>query len=109
MAAGQEAPPPAALREGRSWLCRVYGFSPTWGGPLTVYFFSRRLSSPSALGRMVVLLCGGARFEAEEVWVEELPFPAWGHAVVVDLRGKPVLVSAVREEVKRMLEEYRAR
>ena len=88
-------------------MCRVRGRSPA-EGDLAVYALLPRLLPPGSLSRLALMLSADPSFEAEEEWVEELPVPAWGHAVV-GLRGKPVFVSAVREEVKRMLEEYRAR
>jgi hypothetical protein len=105
MAAGQEAPSPAAGKGG--WLYRVRGLSPACGRDLTVYVLAPALLSPGAAGRAAVMLSGDPRFVAYEVWAERLPFPARGFAVVDTEAGR--VTPAVPEEVWRRLEEYRAR
>jgi hypothetical protein len=108
MAAGQEAPSPAAAGGG-GWLYRVEGRSPARGPDrkLVVYVLAPELLSPGSAGRLATMLSGDPRFEAYEVWAERLPFPARGFAAVDAEEGS--VTPAVPEEVWRRLEEYRAR
>ena len=53
------------------------------------------------------MLSSDPRFEAYEVWAERLPFPARGFAAVDAEEGEAA--PAVREDILRRLEEYRAR
>ena len=106
MAAGQEAPSPAAGEGG--WLYRVRGLSPARDNrPLAVYVLHSRLLAPSALELMCGVLCGDSRFKAKEAWAECLSFPARGFATVDTEAGR--VIPAVPEEVWRRLEECRAR
>jgi hypothetical protein len=109
MAAGQEAPPPAALREGRGWLYRVRGRSPALGEEIVIYVLLPKLLTPSSLGRLATVLSGDPQFEREEAWAERLPFPATGYALVELEEGH--VHSGIPDEVRvrRRLEEYRAR
>ena len=106
MAAGQEAPSPAAAGGG-DWLYRVRGLSGSCGRDLTVYVLAPKLISPGTAGRLATILSGDPRFEAYEVWAERLPFPARGFAVVDAEEGEAM--PAAPEEVWRRLEECRAR
>jgi hypothetical protein len=101
-------PPAAPAGEGRGRLCRVEGYSPARDALLAVYALLPKPMNPPQLERLAGLLSGDARFEAHAILVEELPFPARGHAVV-DLREGRLLAAAVPEEVRRRLEEHRAR
>jgi hypothetical protein len=109
MAAGQEAPPPAALREGRGWLYRVRGRSPARGEEIVIYVLFPELLPPDPAGRAATMLSGDPQFEREEAWAERLPFPARGF-VLVELEEGHVH-SGIPDEVRvrRRLEEYRAR
>jgi len=108
MAAGQEAPSPAAAGGG-GWLYRVRGFSPGRGPgrKLVVYVLAPELLSPGSTGRLAAMLSSDPRFEAYEVWAERLPFPARGFAAVDLEEGEAA--PGVREDILRRLEEYRAR
>ncbi len=84
------------------------GYSPARDALLAVYALLPKPMNPPQLERLAGLLSGDARFEAHAIAAEDLPFPARGHAVV-DLREGRVLAAAVPEEVRRRLEEHRAR
>ena len=106
MAAGQEAPSPAAGEGG--WLYRVRGLSPARGRELAVYVLTPEpLLSPGTAGRTALILSGDPRFEAYEVWAERLPFPARGFATVDFEEGR--VYAGIPEKVRRRLEECRAR
>jgi len=107
-AAARATQPTAPAGEGRGRLCRVEGRSPARGALLAVYTFLPKPMDPSSLERLAGLLSSDARFEAHAILVEELPFPAHGHAVV-DLSEGRLLAAAVPEEVRRRLEEHRSR
>jgi hypothetical protein len=108
MAAGQEAPSPAAAGGG-GWLYRVEGLSPSRGPRrfFVVYVFTPEPLLPGSAGRLAAMLSGDPQFEAYEVWAERLPFPARGFAAVDAEEGS--VNPAVPEEVWRKLEECRAR
>ena len=89
----------------------IRGRSPALGR-LRVYFLSPKPLPPSALERMAGLLCGDARFGAEWIEREDLPFPARGHAVIGEGEGsrpERLLASALASETRRALGDYRGR